>query len=153
MNTPEQDAIAAATRLLESVGTITNPNEDYPIYRLYPIVFRDTVQVCTQVISYVTQIKELTREIEPSQCGEWGHLMVHNHISPSGEVVCDLCARVHKGYRMWVLERIEDSSLVFCDGSPSFEKEKVVKLAVQRARDNGFNYRAVPVEISRESRE
>jgi len=104
MNTPEQDAIAAATRLLESVGTITNPNEDYPIYRLYP-------------------------------------------------VVCDLCARVHKGYRMWVLERIEDSSLVFCDGSPSFEKEKVVKLAVQRARDNGFNYRAVPIEISRESRE
>jgi hypothetical protein len=94
MNTPEQDAIAAATRLLESIGTITNPNEDYPIYRVYPIVFRDAVQVCTQVLSYVPRIQELNRELSPSPCGEWGHLMVHNHLSPAGDIVCDFCSRV-----------------------------------------------------------
>lgn len=149
MSNELQDAIAPATRLLESVGTIQKPNEDYPIYRLYPIVFRDAVTVSYQAISYAKRIAELTREIEKSPCAEWGHLMIHNHISPSGETVCDLCARVGTGYRMWMLERVEDNSLIFCDGSPAPDKEKVLKLAGQRARDNGFNYRVIPIELHR----
>jgi len=50
---------------------------------------------------------------------------------------------------MWILERIEDNALIFCDGSPSLDKEKTLKLATQRARDNGFNYRVILVEIKR----
>lgn len=61
----------------------------------------------------------------------------------------DLASRkpLHKEYFLWVLVRICDESLVFCDGSPSVNKEGVLKLAVQRARDNGFNYRVVPFKM------
>ena len=151
MSNELRDAIAPATRLLESVGTIQKPNEDYPIYRLYPIVFRDAVTVSYQAISYAKRIAELTREVEKSPCDEWGHLMIHNHVSPEGEIVCDFCARVAEGrqYEVWMLERIVDGSLVFCEGSPSSEKAKVLRLAKQRARDTGFNYRVVPMNLIR----
>ena len=97
------EAIAPATRLLESIGSAENPNKDYPIYWLYPIVFRDALTVCHQVISYAKQIEELRSEIQKSPCGKWGHLMIHTHRSlgefsgmDTGVIVCDLCAREEK---------------------------------------------------------
>ena len=66
-------------------------------------------------------------------------------VDRSAQILTDM----PKPHTMWILERIEDDSLIFCEGSPALSKEKILKLAGQRARDNGFNYRVIPVEVKR----